>query len=699
MKNKILSITLAVFMVFASIVMPLTQVKAAGTEKTTVLTIHKLKYEGDLDNDKLIKNDGTEQTYDASYKPYDAEEYGKVGLTLYKLDKTKLIEKLKQENGDSKKVAADIANDIAGNTTNGTISKVEIEETFIEGKNPIQMTITTSGEVEYFLLVETTSPATVTLKSSPELLQFPTMSVDGKGYNLTPHLYLKSKIDETSRELEFTKVVEKINKGSTTSSSNVFKGAEFEVYKGEPGKGTKLVKEGNPIKLTSGEDGKFKLAGITVGNYYLVEIPTTLVDSNDTEVEKSTSKPFIVSPFAKNDSKNKFTFRMDEDGKLYRITKWEEGNPIINKESDVIEAGKFNTEITNLIKPSSSKKITSKTESIGYGDIIEYEIKVNLPSTLGQKSIADEKYEIIDTASEGVIIDESSIKIYDKDGKEVRKSKVTSESIKIEKIKDNQIKFTFSKNSFTPDKRGRVYGPFTIKYNAKISKDFVITEDKKITNKIEGEYTVDGNTYPDPEKPVDPEEPVNPDKPDEPNPIPEDDDKKEVEVTSYTKKFTKIDSGIFNWDVEKNPLKGAEFILGRKIGEKVEYRKEDTTDKYAWTETEDDAQVLKSREDGTFEAEGLAATTSEGVKITYFVKEIKAPQYYNLSEDDKDKIHEFSFDGTTNEMLKITNDKITGTPMTGYEKAAIKLGGLILVLLIATTAFAVTRFKRAKVNR
>lgn len=699
MKNKILSITLAVFMIFASIVMPLTQVKAAGTEKTTILTIHKLKYEGDLDNDKLIKNDGTEQTYDASYKPYDAEEYGKVGLTLYKLDKTKLIEKLKQENGDSKKVATDIASDITGNTANGTISKVEIEETFIEGKNPIQMTITISGEVEYFLLVETTSPATVTLKSSPELLQFPTMSIDGKGYNLTPHLYLKSKIDETSRELEFTKVVEKINKGSTTSSSTVFKGAEFEVYKGEPGKGTKLVKEGNPIKLTSGEDGKFKLAGITVGNYYLVEIPTTLVDSNDLEAEKSTSKPFIVSPFAKNDSKNKFTFRMDEDGKLYHITKWEEGNPIINKELNVIEAGKFNTEITNLVKPSSSKKITSKTESIGYGDIIEYEIKVNLPATLGQKSIADEKYEIIDIASEGIIIDESSIKIYDKDGKEVRLTNISRKYINIEKIKDNQFKFTFKGNHFFASKREEYFGPLTIKYNAKISKDFVITEDKKITNKIEGEYTVDGNTYPDPEKPVNPEEPVNPDKPDEPNPIPEDDNKKEVEVTSYTKKFTKIDSGIFNMDVQKHPLKDAEFILGRKIGEKVEYRKEDVTDKYAWTETEDDAQVLKSGEDGTFIAEGLAATTSEGVKITYFVKEIKAPQYYNLPEDDKDRIHEFSFDGTTNEMLEITNDKITGTPMTGYEKAAIKLGVLMSILIIAATAFTITRFKKAKVNK
>lgn len=687
LKNKILSITLAVFMVFVSIVMPLTQVKAAGTEKTTVLTIHKLKYEGNLDNDKLIKNDGTEQTYDASYKPYDAEEYGKVGLTLYKLDKAKLIEKLKQENGDFKKVAADIANDVTGNTTNGTISKIEIAETFIEGKNPIQMTVKTSGEVEYFLLVETTSPATVAEKSSPELLQFPAMNLDGKGYNLTPHIYLKSKVDESSRELEFNKVVLKVAQDGTTDATTKFEGADFEVYKGKPGSGEKLMKDGNAVKLTSNTQGTFKITGLTVGNYYLVEIASDKVDSLVKTETKSTSKNYIASVDAKNDANNKYAFRMDEDGHIYKITGWNGDTATTSKGTAYNADNEKLPSIKNTIKPSSFKKIISKNKSIGYGDILEYEINVNIPANFGKNS-ADEKLVIKDTATEGVIINTDSFKVYDKEGNERTKAQIT-----VEKVKDNEVNITLDKNSIKTSDIEVSYKPIVLRYTVKLSKDFKVNGDTKIINSIDSTYTIDGNEFKQPDKPVSPDNPNNE--------IPDEDKGGDtnVETKSYTKKFTKIDSGIFNMDVQKHPLKDAEFILGRKIGQKVEYRKEDATDKYAWTETEDNAQVLKSGEDGTFEAEGLAATTSEGVKITYFVKEIKAPQYYNLPEDDKDRTHEFSFDGTTNEMLEIANDKISGTPMTGYEKAAIKLGGLILVLLIATTAFAVTRFKRAKVNR
>lgn len=683
MKNKILSITLAVFMVFASIVMPLTQVKAAGTEKTTVLTIHKLKYEGNLDNDKLIKNDGTEQTYDASYKPYDAEEYGKVGLTLYKLDKDKLIAKLKQENGDSKKVAADIASDITGNTTNGTISKTEIAETFIEGKNPIQMTVTTKGEVEYFLLVETTSPATVAEKSSPELLQFPTMNVDGKGYNLTPHIYLKSKVDETSRELEFNKVVLKVAQDGTVDATTKFEGADFEVYKGKPGAGEKLMKDGNAVKLTSNAQGTFKITGLTVGNYYLVEVASDKVDSLVSTEAKSTAKNYIASIDAKNDANNKYAFRMDEDGHIYKITGWNEDTATTNKGTEYNAYNEKLPSIKNTIKPSTSKKLASKAGTIGYSDVLDYEIDVNIPANFGKNS-DNEKLIINDKITEGAIINTDSFKVYDKEGNERANAQLT-----IAKVSDNEVNITVDKNTIKTDGDNISYKPIVIKYTVKLSKDFAVNGDIEIKNNITSKYTVGGNEFDEPENPA------NPENPDEPT----SDKNKEVIVRSYTKKFKKIDSGIFNKDVNKAPLKGAEFILGRKIGDKVEYRKEDATDKYAWTETEADAQVLTSGEDGTFEAEGLAATTSEETKITYFVKEIKAPQYYNLPEDDKDRTHEFSFDGTKNEVLEISNDKISGTPMTGREVAAIKIAGLSAILLIVGIAFVATKFKKAKVTR
>lgn len=652
----------------------------------TNLTIHKLKYDTTLDKDKKIKNDGTVKEYDASILPYDATEYGEVGFTLYRLNNAKVVEMIKTA-GNAQSVANNIAEDIAGNTTNGTIIKVEVPEVKqTSGTDPMSMIVTTITNGEYFLLVETTSPATVADKAQPMLLQFPMRSTDGKSLLNEVHLYPKNKVDETSRELEFTKVVEKIGSGEYP----VFQGAEFEVYKGKPGEGTKLMKDGNPVKLTSYKDGKFKITGLAVGNYYLVEVPTTLVDSIDKEVEKSTSKPFIVSPFAKNDTKNKFAFRMDEDGKLYRITEWKEGNPVINKDTNLLEGGKFNNNIINLVKPSSSKKLNSKSGSIGYGDILEYEIKVNLPATLGRKSITDEKYEVIDTASEGFIIDESSIKIYDRDGKEVPRNIITKNYINIEKIKDNQFKFTFSKNSFTPDKKVHVYGPFTIKYNAKLSKDLVITEDTKLSNKIVGEYTIDGNTYPDPENPADPKDPVDPNNPDKPNPVPE--NEKEVVVDTFVKNLKKVDSGIFGTGAVKNPIAGAEFILGRKIGEKVEYRKLDNENKYAWTEIKADAQVVTSSDDGTFKFEGLASKTNDGVEITYFTEEVKAPEHYVLPVNEADRKHEFTFtDTNTNTELPIENNKSVDAPMTGYEKSTLVILGLGMIL---ATAAVIERKKK-----
>lgn len=641
----------------------------AASDKTTNLTIHKLKYDSDLDAGKKIKNDGTEKKgYDESIKPYDATEYGEVGFTLYRLDSSKIVDMVKQENGNAQTVADKIAADIDGNTTNGTIKNVEVPEVKqTAGTDPVSMSVTTTTNAEYFLLLETTSPATIAEKAKPMLLQFPMRSEDGKGYLDKVHLYPKNKVDESSRELEFTKVVEKIGSGEYP----VFQGAEFEVYKGEPGKGTKLMKGNNPVKLTSEKDGKFKLKGLAVGNYYLVEIPTKSVDSNDEVVENSTSKPFIVSPFAKNDSKNKFAFRMDEDGKLYYIKKWQEGNPVIDKESGLIKEGKFDAKIINLVKPSSSKKLNSKSGSIGYGDILEYEIKVNLPATLGEKSITDERYEVIDSIFQGLIIDENSVKIYDKDGKEVRLTSNTKKYINIEKPLDNQIKFKFYRNNFSSSKTESHSGPFTITYNVKMSKDFTVIEDKMIMNKIEPNYLINNHTYSDPDKPVDPEDP------DKTITITHD-----VTVDTFVKKLKKVDSGIFETGAVKNPLKDAEFILGRKIGEKVEYRKEDATDKYAWTETKKDAQVVKSGEDGTFKFEGLASKTNEGTEITYFAEEVKAPENYVLPVNEEDRKHEFKFTGDNTE-LEITNNKSVDAPMTGYEKSTIAIAGVMVIFTIA----------------
>ena len=675
MKNstKRIMSSLMVFIMLLGLVMP---VFANSATKTTAVTIHKLKYDTDLSTDKKIKNDGTERKYDQSIKPYDASEYGTVGFTLYRLDNDKVVAKVKEENGNAQAVADKIAADITGNTANGTIKKVEVSEVKQTGTKPMSMSVTTTTNAEYFLLVETTSPATIADKAQPMLLQIPMRSTDGKSLLDTVHLYPKNKVSEKSRELEFNKVVLKVAEDGSVNDTTKFEGASFELYKGKPGNGTKL----NGTELKSDANGTFKVTGLTVGNYYLVEIGNDKVDSLVSTEAKSTAKGYIASIDAKNDANNKYAFRMDEDGHIYKITGWNGDTATINKGTEYNTDNQKLPSIKNTIKPSAFKKIVSKNKSIGYGDTLEYEINVNIPANFGKNS-TDEKLVIKDTATEGVIINTDSFKVYDKEGNERTKAQ-----IKVEKVKDNEVNITLDKNSIKINDTEVSYKPIVLKYTVKLSKDFNVNGDTKITNSIDSTYTIDGNEFKQPDNPVNPEDPNNK--------IPDENKGGDtnVEIKTYTKKLKKVDSGIFETGAAKKPLAGAEFILGRKIGDKIEYRKTDATDKYAWTEIKVDAQAIKSGDDGTFELEGLAAKTDEGVEISYFAEEIKAPENYVLPANEDDRKHTFTFTGENTELV-IENNKSVDAPMTGYEKATITVGVLGTALLISVVALKKDRKK------
>lgn len=678
MRSKFMPIVLAVFMVLATLA-PIA-VKA-DSNKTTNLTIHKLKYDTDLDSAKKIKNDGAEKTFDSSILPYDASDYGAIGFTLYRLDSAKTVAKLKEENGNAQAVADKVAADIEGNTTAGLITKVEVAEVKREkGAEPLTMTVnTTTTDGEYFLLVETTSPATVVAKAQPMLLQLPMRSADGKAYTDTVHLYPKNKVDETSREINFEKVVLKVGTNGAVDATTKFEGATFEVYKGKPGNGQRVNnKEGNPVQVTSDANGAFKLTGLKVGNYYLVEILNDKVDSSTASDIKSKDKAYIASFDARNNANNKYAFRMDEDGHVYNITGWDGDTAKTSKGTDYNAENEKMPVIKNSIKPSISKKSSSKAQSIGYSDEYEFEIKVNIPANFGENA-TDEKIVISDVATEGTIINLNSFKVYDKDGNLKENSKVTAVAVK---NKLNEANITVDKNSLLA---AGDYSPIYIRYTLKLSKDFVIDADKKITNKVTSKYIVDKNEYEDPNKPVDPENPNN-EVPETPN--------HEVEITSFAKSFKKLDSGLFETGAVKSPLAGADFILGRIIGGKVEYRKLDDTNKYVWTETKAEAATVTSGNDGTFKFEGLAAKTSDGTEIKYFAEEVKAPENYKLPVDEADRKHEFTFTSDANNLIEITNNKAVDAPMTGYEKSVLVIGGL---LVMVAAAFVVAKKSKKEV--
>lgn len=672
MKNKFLSIALAALMILASVVTPFATVKAAGTATLSTLNIHKLKYDTDLSEDKLIKNDGEEKTYDTSIVPYNPADYGEVGFTLYKFNTEKVLAKLQEESGNAKAVASKAAQDIEASIQSGLIEKIEVQEKKQEGLNPIQMQVTTKENEEYFLLVETTSPKTVVAKADPMLLTLPMQKVDGTGVNTEPHIYPKNKVDESSRELTFEKVIETSQGEKPTTST--FSNALFEVYTGKPGSGTKLMQDGNSVQLISGTDGKFKITGLKAGtNYYLVEVPNEKVDSILKADAKSKDKAYIASFYAQNDANNKYSFRLDENGNIYKITGWDGENPQTSKAQETKE-NPYNADnqklpkIVNTVKSSASKKEKDLANSIGYSDVVGFEIKVNIPMGFAKDPNKTESIVITDTSTEGTKIDPDSFKIYDKNGK------ATKGTLNIEVVKDNQVKITIDKDSIkgTTDTTD-IDLPMYIRYNVSLTKDFDVKANKTIKNTIDLKQKINENEYDEPNKPVEP------DKPDTETP----DKDKEVEVTVYTKKLKKVGLDLFSTNLAKTPLKDAEFILSRKIGDTVEYRKADPEKKYVWTTVKDDAVVVKSGEDGTFEFEGLAAKTADGTEIKYYAEEIKAPANYRLPSNEEDRKHEFTFTTDADVELEITNNRATDAPMTGYEKSVLTGGGLILLVLAA----------------
>lgn len=620
------------------------------TSTPVTLKVHKLKYDNDTAKG-TITNDGKEKTNPAGVEAYDPTVYGKVAFTLYKLNKS-LVETELKKGGNTQEIAK---------TIEGAIDTYKIAEVAKDSE------ITTKGEPatinvsvedtngEYYLLVESTSPKTVVEKSEAMLLKLPLADPDGSGIQSTTHIYPKNKVDESKRTLEFEKVAAF---GDQTAK---FEGAEFNLYKGEPGAGTKVQKEGNDVIIKSNAEGKIEVKELTVGKYYLVEIPSDKVDAVDGTADKA--KSYLISLDAQNDANNKFVFEMKADGTM---------------------TSPDNKVIKNYGKPFASKSIISTNKSIGFGDKLKYKIDVNLPKPLNQKN----KYVIVDTLDDKLDLDLTSVKVYvGTDTKAIGEDggptgfTLNKDALIVKDSNSNKYTITLNKDSLGIGETGASTATtYRIEYEVSLKKDAALTGVTELTNTIDPTYTDDnGKDYPhNPDKPVDPE---NPDKD-----IPEDKKPEDNVVTkTYNKSFTKVDSGIFGSKVAKRELEGAEFILGKTEGGKTLYRVDNADTKYTWSEDETSATKYTSGSDGKVIVEGLAKENAEGTDIEYFIKEVKAPAGYTMPAKEEDRVHKFNFttEGDIATAPEIVNNKNVDAPMTGYEKSTLVLGGLTVIFAVS----------------
>lgn len=167
----------------------------------------------------------------------------------------------------------------------------------------------------------------------------------------------------------------------------------------------------------------------------------------------------------------------------------------------------------------------------------------------------------------------------------------------------------------------------------------------------------------------------------------------EFDVKKYTKK-----------DDKEIYLAGAEFVLYKKtVDGKIYYVKAVNGKVTGWTETESEATVFVSSADDTFSISGLDADT-------YYLKEIKAPDGYNMLKDPVKVVITATIDQTTKVgtatvtygngatgTVEIENNTGTELPSTGGVGTTIfyVIGGLLMavavVLLVTKKKMSATK--------
>ena len=237
------------------------------------ITVHKLMYDQgtqlnvDIDG---IKNDGyTHDQYPTGVTKYNKADYGDVEFTLGNItDQVLPTEDSDLTNAKVDEIVKDVEDkgsnsEYVKNATNKITSAVDENGEITFADQPAY--VNSKGNV-YVVYESKSAAGLVTQKAKPMVVIAPMTDNTGSGFLKDIHLYPKNIVSKLSFEL--TKFGDD---GTAQSKQTPLKGAKFELYKGEPGKGTKLG------DLVSDDQGKLTATDLTLGKYYFVEVPSEVV--------------------------------------------------------------------------------------------------------------------------------------------------------------------------------------------------------------------------------------------------------------------------------------------------------------------------------------------------------------------------------------------------------------------------------------
>ncbi|MBU5548477.1 SpaA isopeptide-forming pilin-related protein, partial [Enterococcus sp. S113_ASV_20] len=500
--------------------------------------------------------------------------------------------------------------------------------------------VNSKGNV-YVVYESKSAAGLVTQKAKPMVVIAPMTDNTGSGFLKDIHLYPKNIVSKLSFEL--TKFGDD---GTAQSKQTPLKGAKFELYKGEPGKGTKLG------DLVSDDQGKLTATDLTLGKYYFVEVPSEVVVGSDKE---PTADQYLLGADARNDAHNKLTFEITNDG----VT------------SDL------KASYVNYKAPVIDKTVTNGTgqeHSFQIGDAVNYQGTIHIPTdiaggadgiTVNGVTSETSPYSVFkwgDTAGQGLsfVAAKANIKVTNKDGSVVLKENT---DYKIQNSENGFVIDFIVNNGQVSDTVASLHGQdLQMTYNMYVNDSAAVAN--PLTNSVDFVYN---------------NNPFNQE---------EHHEKTKADVVTYGAKFLKVDSGLFGTGIKATPLEGAEFAAknaeGKYFGGLVDTDK-DGVKEAVWVDDVANAAILKSDKEGHFEITGL----TEG---EYSLEETKAPEnYQKLTKEISFKVDKDSY--KEENRITIKNNQKASVPMTGSN--GFQTYVLISCLLLGAGALsAVVYFKK-----
>lgn len=694
----------------------------------TNIVIHKKMYDtkdAKYFEDHKLKNDGTEKTdLPGTLSSYDHKKMGQVEFTLY--DITDVINK---KYTDGKGLTGYSTSDADKKAQAGRVAKItkSIQTSYnkaydkTHGVDPAKLKaemknneflkdakvvatqgINDQGDVtfsnvaaydaskpqkyHYYAAVETKSPQGFVLPpSEPLVFVNPYTNPSGTGFLSTMHLYPKNHVQTLTFKLnkqvlwnEDHKATETDGKDSEkgTTKKEPLAGAQFQLYKGKPGEGTKVGDV-----LTVDKDGNIEAKNLIMGEYYFVEVPSDVANDNPEDQQKAS-----ISAVAKNDKNNKLTFSITENG---------------------IDPSKLKGSLVDYGKPGVLKKLTNgvgKSQSLHRGDHANFDSKVTVPQNIMGSDWQMEvdgteaksaPYHVFYTRDEPQanlkdVVGERHLKITTPDGKKLEEGKdyqVLNGKNKwfvnfIVKDLSDQDKQTLEaaaksndnetiqkavkslKSGSVSDTVAKVAGKqLTYNYDEIVETDTPL--DKDVVNDIYLGWD-DGSGYQEL--------------------------KRSDKTITFGVHFVKESSGFLGTGMASQKLQGAKFAVqdertkkwfngfadDKKTGEKTAQ----------WVDDYQDVKegILTSDKEGKFALQGF----TEG---KYKLREIKAPAGYQLMKETMSfEIGPNTDEKTLKSPIEVKNDEKTSMPLTGSQRLLVVIiGGVVVV-----TVFGFVGYKFAK---